>query len=543
MDAETYSKPAVAKLINEKFIALKVDQDSRPDLSNRYREYGWPATIILNGSGLDLAKRAGFIEPDEMISMLREAVQNPNKPVASAAVSVTSAAPSRLTEPVRTELEKRYRNSTDREIGGLKISQRYLEADTVERAIELAARGAKDDREIALPTLRSNLKLVDPVWGGVYQYSTHSGWDKPHFEKIMPAQANNLRLYSLAARVFNDPDFENTALSISGYLNNFLLAPAGAFYTSQDADVIKGQHSAEYFSLPDRKRRIVGVPAIDTNIYSRENGLAIEALAAHFGFTGEERALKSASGAAEWIAAHRQLPGGGFRHGEKDAAGPYLGDSLTMSRAFLMLYTVTAERRWLERAASSASFFVNNFTERENGVIVPGFITGKSPPGSPLKPVRQLDENIMAVRHLNLLSHYTGRSEFRAAAEGGMKYLGAEGIALDRLTEAGILSADDELGADPLHITVVGSRQDSTTKELFTAALRYPTLYRRIELWDRAEGPMPNPDVQYPELPRTAAFVCTNKRCSLPLFDRESLLKTIDTFQKQDTQKRLDSSQ
>jgi uncharacterized protein YyaL (SSP411 family) len=35
------------------------------------------------------------------------------------------------------------------------------------------------------------LKLVDPVWGGVYQYSTDGDWDHPHFEKIMPFQAEN----------------------------------------------------------------------------------------------------------------------------------------------------------------------------------------------------------------------------------------------------------------------------------------------------------------------------------------------------------------
>src|SRR5215472_4765928 len=45
MDHETYGNPAIAKLLKEHFVTLKVDQDSRPDLSSRYQEYGWPATI------------------------------------------------------------------------------------------------------------------------------------------------------------------------------------------------------------------------------------------------------------------------------------------------------------------------------------------------------------------------------------------------------------------------------------------------------------------------------------------------------------------
>src|SRR5260370_1124472 len=46
MDEKTYGDARVIQLMNEKVIAVKVDQDSRPDLSNRYEDYGWPATIV-----------------------------------------------------------------------------------------------------------------------------------------------------------------------------------------------------------------------------------------------------------------------------------------------------------------------------------------------------------------------------------------------------------------------------------------------------------------------------------------------------------------
>jgi uncharacterized protein len=51
MDEKTYSQPEVRKLLNDKFICVKVDQDSRPDLSNRYGDYGWPATVVFNSAG------------------------------------------------------------------------------------------------------------------------------------------------------------------------------------------------------------------------------------------------------------------------------------------------------------------------------------------------------------------------------------------------------------------------------------------------------------------------------------------------------------
>src|SRR5262245_58887646 len=61
MDEVTYRDPAVAQLVREHYVALRVDQDARPDLSNRYEDYGWPATIVLRGDGLELAKRLGYL--------------------------------------------------------------------------------------------------------------------------------------------------------------------------------------------------------------------------------------------------------------------------------------------------------------------------------------------------------------------------------------------------------------------------------------------------------------------------------------------------
>src|SRR5271168_1303361 len=80
MDSKTYNNPTVVSLLRDHFVNLQVDQDSRPDLSNRYQDYGWPATIIFSPSGAEIVKRAGYIPPDEMISLLKEVIKNPNEP-------------------------------------------------------------------------------------------------------------------------------------------------------------------------------------------------------------------------------------------------------------------------------------------------------------------------------------------------------------------------------------------------------------------------------------------------------------------------------
>src|SRR5581483_10828305 len=92
-------------------------------------------------------------------------------------------------------------------------------------------------------------------------------------------------------------------------------------------------------------------------------------------------------------------------------------------------------------------------------------------------------------------------------------------IALSVLTNPGILQAAQELALEPAHLTIVAPKGDPKAAALFKAALGFPASYRRIEWWDPREGRMPNPDVQYPQLGKAAAFVCTNNTCSLPLYE------------------------
>jgi uncharacterized protein len=86
-----------------------------------------------------------------------------------------------------------------------------------------------------------------------------------------------------------------------------------------------------------------------------------------------------------------------------------------------------------------------------------------------------------------------------------------------------VLLVDAELSSEPAHLTIVGPRGDAKAKALLVAALSEPTGYKRVELWDRHDGPLPNSDVEFPDLGRPAAFACANGRCSLPAFTPEDL--------------------
>src|SRR5205823_5906525 len=78
MEDTTYRDPKVVSLVGEKFIAIKADQDADPDLSRRYEDYGWPATIVFAPDGSEIVKRRGYLPPERMAAMLAEIVADPS---------------------------------------------------------------------------------------------------------------------------------------------------------------------------------------------------------------------------------------------------------------------------------------------------------------------------------------------------------------------------------------------------------------------------------------------------------------------------------
>jgi uncharacterized protein YyaL (SSP411 family) len=518
MEEITYRDPEVVRLVRSRYVAVRVDQDSRPDLSNRYEDYGWPATIVFDSDGSEIVKRQGYIPPRPMASMLQAIIDDPTPgPSVLPDEQIVPASTASLAVEVISAIRTRLVDTYDQKNFGWGTVHKFLDWNVVEYCISTSAGGKDSDFErMAKETLSAQRNLFDPIWGGVYQYSTDGDWKHPHYEKLLQFQAENLRIYSAAYARWGDPEYLKDAKQIHTYIKTFLTSPEGVFYTSQDADLVPGEHSEGYFALDDAARRVEGIPRIDKHVYSRENGWTIQAVATLYAVTDEKEYLDDAVRAANWIIARRSLLDGGFSHDEKDVAGPYLGDTLTMGNAFLALYAVTADRSWLDRALSAAKFINAHFKSDS------GFST--SVPSSTVRPAPQVDENVALVRFANLLNHYSGNVSCREIAEHAMRHLAAP-VVTDRsgLQAAGILLADRELSLPPLHITVVGSKTDPAARALFLAAVKQPATYKRVEWLDESEGPLPNADVEYPRIAKAAAFLCTERSCSAPIFTPEKL--------------------
>jgi uncharacterized protein len=521
MDEKTYNDPKVQALISRHYVAVSVDADSDPDLSSRYGDWGWPATIVLAADGSEIVKRRGYIPPEQMASLLQAIIDDPSPgPSVGPAVVIAERGSAKLNSRERAALTKAYERIYDEQHGGWGDVHKFIDAAALELTYTKIDGGDASALQHARQTLDANLHLIDPVWGGVYQYSDEVDWSSPHFEKLMSFQADDLRLYSEAFARWQDPRYLAAANSLYRYMSTFLAAPDGGFYTSQDADVSAQVSGHDFYPKDDAARRAIGMPRIDTHEYAREAGWAIRALCKYYDVTDDKNALMKAERAAQWALANRSLHSGAFRHDTKDRGGPFLDDALAMSQAFVALYRSTGDRAWLAHAETVLGFINRGLRDPTAGYVA---APRSGDRGVFRETVRQPEQNAAIVRVASLMHHYTGQVRYQKMATHGMKYLAAFARAAPEQLRAEILLADHELSVAPIHITVVGHKTDPGAQDLHVAALRYPSDYLQVDWWDRDEGRLPNPEIQYPQLDRAAAFACTASACSMPVYDAAAI--------------------
>jgi len=525
MEQTTYRDPAVRAELLLHYLPLRADADARLDLAARYQDYGWPATIVFDGSGRELWKHRGYVPPVPMAEVLARLARDP-QPLAAEPEPPAAGGSGLLAEPVRAQLVARQISFYDRERGGWGSVHKYLDVDALEWLLLSARNGDAGARQRLEQTLAAELKLIDPVWGGAFQYSDSGDWDHPHFEKIMSRQFADLRGYALAYGAFGDAANLEAAQAVRRYLQTFLRGPDGAFYASQDADVKQGEHSAEYFARDDQGRRGLGMPVIDQNVYARENGQAIQGLCSLFAASGDAAVLADAVAAARAVLAQRRRADGTFAHGASELpGGPYLADSLAMGSALLQLWEVTGERSWLDAAVRTAHALAAAFAPRAAGT---GYGSNRGD-GGPLPPVVDKGENVALARFGNRLFHCSGDAPALALAEAAMAFATRPDVALQGGLPADLLLADLELRTEPQHVLVVGRRSDPAARALFAEALAAAAPYRRIDFVDPQGEPPVRDDVVPPPVSSAAAFVCANGACSAaittPVLLRGKLLR------------------
>ena len=266
MAHESFEDPAIAKVMNDNFVNIKVDREERPDIDQIYqvaqalltqRSGGWPLTMFLTPDQLpffggtyfpstpkygmpgfpDLLKRVRQFY-DEHPGDIRQQVEQ----LAQALARMQPNSGARLTtfsrEPLDTAAEY-LSQAFDREHGGFSGAPKFPHPDTVEFLLRrYAASGDRQALEQATFTLRKMALggIYDQVGGGFARYSVDAEWTIPHFEKMLYDNAWLLRLYADAWAATRDPTFERICVETAAWVMREMQSPEGGYYCALDAD-------------------------------------------------------------------------------------------------------------------------------------------------------------------------------------------------------------------------------------------------------------------------------------------------------------------
>jgi uncharacterized protein YyaL (SSP411 family) len=421
MEATTYRDPAVRALLDARFVAAKVDVDARPDVGERYAEYGWPATVVFSPDGVELGKYRGYLAPDALVEILKtivEAKLDAERPPAAAAPYDGPMTEHELAWIAR-DVELQLADFYDDDAGGWGKLQKAPLAMDNEWALARARAGDAEARDHALATLDAQRKLLDPVWGGMYQYSAAGDWEHPHFEKLMTVQAGALDNYADAYALTRDPRWLAPARAMRSYIDAFLTSPEGGFYATQDADLHAHEPGApfltghEYYPKGDRERRALGIPRVDAHEYGKENGLAIAAYVRLHEATGDASALATATRAARRVlGTHGTGPRGGITHdADPSSKVLFLSDNAAFGFALVRLHEATKDHAWLDEAVRVASMLEREMLDPKGG----GFYASTADPdavGVFATRRKPLPENVLALRFLARLAKATGDARY-----------------------------------------------------------------------------------------------------------------------------------
>jgi len=264
MAHECFEDDAIAMLMNENFVNIKVDREERPDVDAIYMEAvqamsghgGWPLNVFLASDGRPFyggtyfppSPRHGMPSWPELLRTVADAYAQRrsdvlhNSDVLTRAIAASQNRHAEGGTPSVEALERALSTMLtqgDPEHGGFGGAPKFPQPLALDFLLRMAARTGRDDVKAFVElTLRRMGEggIYDQLGGGFHRYTVDGTWLVPHFEKMLYDNALLIRVYVAAFQLTGNPWYRQIAEESLNYLLRDLRSPAGAFYSAEDAD-------------------------------------------------------------------------------------------------------------------------------------------------------------------------------------------------------------------------------------------------------------------------------------------------------------------
>lgn len=512
MDDSTYQNKSVMSYLNKHFVCVKVDQDANPYLANKYRKYGWPATIVFDAKGNELTKKSGYINPRKFELMLQGLTKTPatrvltankNKEVLKTPMEVRVA-----------QIQKRTEAHMDVNNGGYNQYQRFIDIGAFEYAVANYSRpGMKEWIEASI---KGAYKLQDSEWGGIYQYSTYRSWNNPHYEKLLSMQAKHIQIFTNHFSITGKKRSLKEAEKIISYCDRFLSLPDGLYANSQDADLQKGKHSKGYYNLEGAERYKRGIPPIDASSYTNTNAMIAEAIYRLGMATNKDSYKEKGLSIMKRLISSRKTENGLFAHDDK-FINVVLEDNIAMARAMLSFFNFTQDIYFKKNAIDllnkMSSYSYENVAFADNPMV------------SSISRAPELKENIRICRVYNLAGHLFNEEQYIQKAKLLLNFLYSNDVSGKVGVNGPLIMAAQEVNRNPQHIVVVMPR--NAGRYLLQAVKCLPVFYKKVE-FIAVENLSKNQKDLFGSVKEVTAFSCSENSCSKPVRDVEDVINLIN---------------
>ncbi|HPV84085.1 MAG TPA: thioredoxin domain-containing protein, partial [Nitrospira sp.] len=264
MERESFENEAIARIMNQHFVCIKVDREERPDLDEIYMQAtlalnrnqgGWPMTVFLTPDQKPFFAGTYFPPEDRwgrpgfptLLKKIAEYWEKDHAGVLTQAATLTarlqdgSHAPSPTTVG-EAELDMavtQFAEDFDAKLGGFGGAPKFPPATGLSLLLHCYHR-TKDPHTLTM--VRTTLDamaaggIYDQIGGGFARYSTDERWLVPHFEKMLYDNALLARVYVEAFQVTGDQNYRRVACETLDYILKEMTSPEGGFYSATDAD-------------------------------------------------------------------------------------------------------------------------------------------------------------------------------------------------------------------------------------------------------------------------------------------------------------------